>query len=105
VVTYQDRQLDAIGDPTRRAILDRLREGPQAVGELAKGFPISRPAISQHLRVLREAGFVVDEALGNRRFYRLHPRGFAALRTYLDAFWAVALNAFQDHVDQERTEP
>ena len=99
--TYQNLQLEALGDATRRAIVARLAEGPLAVGELAAGFPISRPAISQHLRVLKTAGLVVDRAAGTRRMYELNPMGFAALRDYLDAFWNHALAAFQRRVDNE----
>ena len=77
-------QLDALGDPTRRAIVQRLLEGPTPVGKLAGRFPVSRPAISQHLRVLKDAGLVVDQAAGNRRIYRLDPRGFDSLREYFE---------------------
>ena len=90
-----ETQLDAFGDQTRRVILDRLRNGPQPVGELARGFSISRPAISQHLRILKQARLVKDEAVGTRRIYHLDPRGFASLRAYLDSFWDIALNEFK----------
>ncbi|HEY4355435.1 MAG TPA: metalloregulator ArsR/SmtB family transcription factor [Acidobacteriaceae bacterium] len=92
---YQQHQLDALGDITRRALLARLRKGPLPVGELARGLPISRPAVSQHLRVLKQAQLVRDEAMGTRRYYRIDPRGLAALRAYLDTFWDDALEAFQ----------
>jgi len=96
VVTYEHaRQLDALGDPTRRAILERLLRGPQPVGELARAFTVSRPAISQHLRVLKDARLVVDRAEGNRRIYALNPAGVDALRAYFDRFWTQALAAFQ----------
>jgi DNA-binding transcriptional ArsR family regulator len=95
VVAYQERQLDALGDPTRRAILERLVNGPVAVGELARDFPVSRPAISQHLRVLKEARLVVSRQDGNRRLYAVDAEGIAALRSYFDRFWADALAAFQ----------
>ena len=89
MITYQHaKQLDALGDPTRRAILERLLTGPQPVGELARGFPVSRPAISQHLRILKDARLVVDRPAGNRRLYELNPAGVEALRNYFDRFWA-----------------
>lgn len=101
---YQQAQLDALGDPTRRAIVARLlRKGPLPVGELARGFPISRPAISQHLRVLKEARLVADRPEGNRRVYDLDPAGFASLREYLDQFWSDALEAFRKRVETRPT--
>jgi len=100
VDTYQEAKLDALGDPTRRAILARLIDGPLAVGELARDFPVSRPAISQHLRVLKEAKLVVDRAAGNRRLYQLHPEGFATLREYFEQFWGQALQAFRRKVEE-----
>jgi DNA-binding transcriptional ArsR family regulator len=100
VDTYQEAKLDALGDPTRRAILARLIDGPLAVGELARDFPVSRPAISQHLRVLKEAKLVVDRAAGNRRLYQLHPEGFATLREYFEQFWGQALQAFRSKVEE-----
>jgi DNA-binding transcriptional ArsR family regulator len=90
-----DAQLTALGDATRRAILERLLDGPLAVGELARGFPVSRPAISQHLRVLKRAHLVVDQAAGNRRLYALNPAGIEALRKYFEQFWTHALAAFK----------
>jgi len=83
--------LDALGDASRRAILELLRSGPQPVGELAKRLPISRPAVSQHLRVLKEAGLVTERAAGTRRLYRLEPAGFAVVRDYFESFWTAAL--------------
>jgi DNA-binding transcriptional ArsR family regulator len=100
VITYQQQQLDALGDVTRRALLERLRRGPQPVGQLARGLPVSRPAVSQHLRVLKEAKLVRDEASGTRRYYRLDPSGFALLRSYLDKFWGEALEAFKAKVEE-----
>ena len=88
----------ALGDPSRRAIVERLAEGPRAVGELAAELPISRPAVSQHLRVLKDAGLVAERADGTRRIYRLHPAGVAALRDQLDTFWNRALAGYQDAV-------
>jgi DNA-binding transcriptional ArsR family regulator len=99
VDTYQHRQLDALGDPTRRAILARLSHGALPVGELARAFPISRPAISQHLRILKQANLVVDRAAGNRRLYQLNPEGFDSLREYLEQFWGQALSAFARRVE------
>ena len=98
--TYQQRQLDAFGDVTRRVLLERLRHKPLAVGELAKGLTVSRPAVSQHLRVLKQAQLVRDEAVGTRRYYRLDPRGFAAVRSYFDNFWSDALEAFKAKVEE-----
>jgi len=95
VNTYQSAQLDALGDPTRRAILARLISGPLPVGELARDFPVSRPAISQHLRVLKNARLVVDRPAGNRRLYELNPEGIDSLRQYFDQFWTQALAAFK----------
>jgi len=95
------QQFDALGDPTRRSIIDRLLKGPATVGKLAEEFPVSRPAISQHLRVLKEARLVIDRADGTRRIYQLDPAGFAALRAYLDQFWGVALQAFQEKVEEQ----
>lgn len=86
--------LDALADPTRRAIVEVLRDAPQPVGELARRFPVSRPAISQHLRVLSDAGLVMAEPRGNRRVYHLAPDGVAALRRYLDGLWDDALAAY-----------
>lgn len=86
--------LDALGDPTRRSILERLADGPLAVGVLADQLPVSRPAVSQHLRVLKEADLVVETAAGTRRLYRINPAGLDAVRDYLDRFWATALDNF-----------
>ena len=94
--------LGALGDPTRRAIFELLVTRPAAVGELAGQLPVSRPAVSQHLKVLKEAGLVVDSAVGTRRLYRVDPDGVAALRAYLDRLWDTALNAFKQAVEQEQ---
>ncbi|MBX9828512.1 MAG: metalloregulator ArsR/SmtB family transcription factor [Xanthobacteraceae bacterium] len=88
--------IEALADPTRRAIVERLAARPSPVGELAAGLPVSRPAVSQHLKVLKEAGLVSDSAEGTRRIYRIDPRGLAAAREWLDGFWAAALADFQD---------
>ncbi|HEY1909938.1 MAG TPA: metalloregulator ArsR/SmtB family transcription factor [Vicinamibacterales bacterium] len=98
--TYTHAQMDALGDPTRRAILERLLRGPLPVGELASGFPISRPAVSQHLRVLKQAHLVVDRPSGNRRLYELDPTGVDALRDYFDRFWNHALAAFKKAAEE-----
>jgi DNA-binding transcriptional ArsR family regulator len=88
--------LDALGDPTRRAIFERLRGGPLAVGEIARTLPVSRPAVSQHLRVLKDSKLVTDRAEGTRRVYQVDPAGLAAVREYFDAFWTDALEAFRE---------
>jgi DNA-binding transcriptional ArsR family regulator len=93
--------MDALGDPTRRAILERLLNGPLPVGELARDFPISRPAISQHLRILKQAHLVVDRPVGNRRLYAVDPAGVETLRACFDGFWIQALAAFK-RVAEER---
>ena len=99
--TYHESQLDALGDATRRAIVQRLLRGPVSVGKLAEEFPVSRPAISQHLRVLKEAKLVTDQAKGTKRVYQLDPQGFASLREYFDQFWDQALIAFQQKVEEQ----
>jgi DNA-binding transcriptional ArsR family regulator len=99
-MTNQTNGLMALGDPTRRAIFERLAERPQAVGELARELPVSRPAVSQHLKVLKDAGLVVDRPAGARRIYQLHPQGIGALRAYLDQFWSKALAAYKEAVEQ-----
>jgi DNA-binding transcriptional ArsR family regulator len=88
--------LDALGDPTRRTILERLRSGPLSVGALAAGLPVSRPAVSQHLAVLRRARLVTHDRQGTRNLYRLDAEGVAALRDYFDSFWEDALARFAD---------
>ena len=87
--------MDALGDPTRRAIFERLRRGPRSVGELAEGLPVSRPAVSQHLRVLREAELVSERREGTRRIYSLNPGGLLELRAYFDQFWDEMLADFK----------
>lgn len=87
--------LAALADPTRRRVFERLRNGPRSVGGIARGLPVSRPAVSQHLRVLKEAGLVADEPDGTRRIYRIDPKGLAAIRRWLDGFWNEALAAFK----------
>ncbi|MFL6124455.1 ArsR/SmtB family transcription factor [Actinophytocola sp.] len=102
--TYQLDALGALGDPTRRAIFELLATRPRAVGELAKELPVSRPAVSQHLKVLKEVALVTDSAEGTRRLYRVDPRGVRALRAYLDQLWDNALAAFAAAVEQEEEE-
>jgi DNA-binding transcriptional ArsR family regulator len=89
----------ALGDPTRRAIFERLAGRPRSVGELAAELPVSRPAVSQHLKVLKDAGLVSDRAKGTRRLYRVDPGGVGAMRDYLDRFWDEALTAFKGAVE------
>lgn len=97
----------ALADPTRCAIFERVAARASAVGDLARGLPVSRPAVSQHLRTLKEAGLVSETPEGTRRIYRLDPRGIAAMRDWLDAHWVSALDAFKDFADQQtnREEP
>jgi DNA-binding transcriptional ArsR family regulator len=99
-MTNQNARLDALGDPTRRSILTRLRRRPLSVARIARGYRISRPAISQHLRVLKDAGLVIDHPEGTRRVYELNPAAFASLREYFDEFWGVALQAFAERVER-----
>jgi DNA-binding transcriptional ArsR family regulator len=93
--------LTALGDPTRQAIFDALSDGPRPVGELAASLPVSRPAVSQHLKVLKDVGLVVDERDGTRRRYRVDPQGLAVLRTYLDQFWERSLAALAEATEEE----
>ena len=94
----------ALADPTRRVIFERVAKRPAAVGDLARGLPVSRPAVSQHLRVLKEAGLVSETPQGTRRIYRLDPRGIAAMRDWLDAHWSAALDAFKAFADEQPEE-
>ena len=94
----------ALADPTRREVFERLRSGPLAVGEIAAALPVSRPAVSQHLRVLKEAGLVTERKDGTRRLYRVDPTGVAALRDYFDGFWTDALAAFKAAAEAEQKE-
>ncbi len=93
--------MNALGDPTRRTIFERLRRGPRPVGELADGLPVSRPAVSQHLRVLKQAGLVSERREGTRRVYRVDPDGVAGLRAYFDRFWDEALAAYAAAAERE----
>jgi DNA-binding transcriptional ArsR family regulator len=101
VTAYAKDGWTALGDPTRRAIFERLAESPRAVGEIADELPISRPAVSQHLKVLKDAGLVIDRPDGTRRLYQLDPAGIDAVRAYLDTFWNQALAAFKRAVEKE----
>ena len=94
--------MDALGDRTRRAVFEQLRSGPKSVGELAAGLPVSRPAVSQHLRVLKDAGLVSERREGTRRIYELSPAGLAELRAYFDQFWSQALDAYKETVERKR---
>ena len=104
MATYGSDQLAALADPSRRAIVEALRAGPCAVGELAADLPISRPAVSQHLKVLKEAGLVADRAEGTKRLYRLEPDGIAAVRAYLDRMWSDALKSFAEVAESTEKE-
>jgi DNA-binding transcriptional ArsR family regulator len=104
VVTYQADGWTALGDPTRRAIFEHLADRPRAVGELASELPVSRPAVSQHLKVLKEAGLVMDQPEGTRRIYRLDPDGIALLRSDLERFWGRALAAYKATVEKSTKE-
>jgi DNA-binding transcriptional ArsR family regulator len=95
------RALSALSDPTRREIMERLGRGPKPVGEIARGMKVSRPAVSQHLKVLREAGLVTDSAHGTRRIYQIDPAGLGAIRAWLDRFWRNALEDFRAEVEKD----
>jgi DNA-binding transcriptional ArsR family regulator len=96
--------LEALADPTRRRVFERLRGGPQAVGRIAARLPVSRPAVSQHLKVLKEAGLVAEEQEGTRRIYRIDPDGLAQIRIWLDQFWDSALEAFKAEAESSHGE-
>jgi len=100
-VAANEAALQALGDPTRRAVFESLREGPTPVGRIAERLPVSRPAVSQHLRVLEGAGLVTAERAGTRRLYRIDPGGLAGLRAYLDSFWDGALASFKAAVEDD----
>jgi DNA-binding transcriptional ArsR family regulator len=105
-MTYESQAgvFDALGDPTRRAVLEILRGGPQAVVDIAAELPVSRPAVSQHLRVLKGAGLVTERRDGARHLYRIDPEGLAVLRAYLEGFWTDALASFKEAAEQEGEE-
>jgi DNA-binding transcriptional ArsR family regulator len=98
-----ENALSALADPTRRRVFERLKSGPRAVGEIARGMPVSRPAVSQHLKVLKEAGLVTDRPEGTRRVYYIDPDGLGALRRWLDQFWDRNLAAFAAEIERGRT--
>jgi len=99
-----DNALAALADPTRRQVFEKLRSGPKPVGRIAARMPVSRPAVSQHLRVLKEAGLVREERRGTRHIYAIDPAGLGALRRWLDQFWDQALDAFRAEIEAEATE-
>jgi DNA-binding transcriptional ArsR family regulator len=103
-MAYAGQILNALGDPTRRLVFKRLRSGARSVGEIAEGMDVSRPAVSQHLRVLKAARLVTDRAEGTRRLYAVDPRGIEALRTWLDGFWGDTLSAFKEAAEREAVE-
>jgi DNA-binding transcriptional ArsR family regulator len=103
-MTYESALL-ALADPTRRQVFEHLRAGPRAVGEIAAEMPVSRPAVSQHLKVLKEAGLVADQAEGTRRVYYIDPNGLGALRSWLDQFWDTALEAFKAEAEKPKGTP
>ncbi len=103
-MTNETRALAALGDATRRAIFERLAGGPLSVGRIAAGLPVSRPAVSQHLKVLKEARLVRDEAIGTRRLYSVDPAGIEALRAYLDRFYSQALAAYKEAAERDAKE-
>ena len=104
MTAYRADGWTALGDRTRRTIFERVARRPCAVGELARGLPVSRPAVSQHLRVLKQAGLVIDRPAGNRRIYEVNPDGLAKLRADLDRFWASTLSAYKAAVEQPEQE-
>jgi DNA-binding transcriptional ArsR family regulator len=104
MATHQVSRWTALGDPTRRVIFERLVDRPRAVGELASELPVSRPAVSQHLKVLKDAGLVIDHPAGRRRVYQLDPSGIGSLRADLDRFWKSALAAYKTAVEQTTEE-
>ena len=103
-MAYANAAFAALADPTRREVFERLKSGALSVGEIARELPVSRPAVSQHLKVLKEAGLVTDEAKGTRRVYHIDPDGLGALRAWLDQFWALALEAFKAEAERQGEE-
>jgi DNA-binding transcriptional ArsR family regulator len=101
VAAYAEQMLDALGDPTRRMVFKRLRAGARSVGDIAEGMDVSRPAVSQHLKILKKARLVTDRAEGTRRLYAVDTRGIEALRSWLDGFWDEALTAFKEVAERE----
>ena len=103
MITYEEQVLDALGDPTRRAVLKRLRDGARSVGDIAEGMEVSRPAVSQHLKVLKAARLVTVHAVGTRRVYAVDTQGIESLRKWLEGFWDEALTAFKAAAEREAT--
>lgn len=101
-MTNANRLISALADPTRRAVFEKLRDGPRPVGEIARGLPVTRPAVSQHLKVLKDAGLVTDRSEGTRRIYYIDPKGLGAMRAWLDQFWESALAAFAAEVEKSK---
>ena len=101
MITYQERAFDALGDPTRRAVLKRLRGGERSVAEISEGMAVSRPAVSQHLKILKAARLVTVHAVGTRRVYGIDQRGIELVRDWLDGFWTEALTAFKVMAERE----
>ncbi|MFI4975664.1 MAG: ArsR/SmtB family transcription factor [Caulobacterales bacterium] len=101
-MAYETAAFAALADPTRRRVLERLANGPAQVSEIARGLPVSRPAVSQHLKVLKAAGLVTDHAEGARRIYAIDPHGLGPMRAWLDRFWDTALAAFKDEVEKQQ---
>ena len=99
-MTYHDAAPATLADPTRRLLMERLRRGPRPVGELARGLPMSRPAVSQHLKILKDARLVTDRAEGTRRVYQIDPAGLGEIRRWLDQFWDASLQAFRNEVEK-----
>ena len=102
-MTYQTDAFAALGDPTRRRVFERLGVGPASVGDIAAGLPVSRPAVSQHLKVLKDAGLVTDRPEGTRRVYQIDPDGLGRPRAWLDQFWTVALDAYAAEIARQVT--
>src|SRR2546423_4139543 len=103
-MSYAYRVVSALADPTRMSVLEKLRDGPRSVGEIANDMPVSRPAVSQHLKVLKEAGLVNDRSVGTRRIYHIDPKGLGAMRAWLDQFWDSALTAFAEEIERASKE-
>ena len=100
-MTYANRVVSALADPTRMSVMEKLRDGPKSVGEIANDLPVSRPAVSQHLKVLKDAGLVNDRSEGTRRIYHIDPKGLGAIRAWLDQFWDHALPAVAEAAELE----
>src|SRR2546430_15281879 len=100
-MTYANRVVSALADPTRFSVLEKLRDGPRSVGEIANEMPVSRPAVSQHLKVLKDVGLVGERSVGTRRIYYIDPKGLGAMRAWLDQFWEAALDGFKTAAEAE----